>query len=65
MEEQLTAQLTAQLKERVGLTDDQAQQAVAVTVEFMQQNMPALLQLAQEKSGINIGGLLGGLLGGR
>ena len=65
MEEQLMAQFVAQLKERVGLSDEQAQQAAAVAAEFVQQNLPAIMQLAQEKSGIDMGGLLGGLLGGQ
>ncbi|MCC6629745.1 MAG: hypothetical protein IT340_20385 [Chloroflexi bacterium] len=65
MEEQLTAQFIDLLKARVGLSDEQAQQAAAVAVEFVQQNLPALMQMAQEKSGIDVGGLLGGLLGGQ
>lgn len=65
MEEQLTSQFIALLKARVGLSDEQAQQAAAVAVEFVQQNLPALMQMAQEKSGIDVGGLLGGLLGGQ
>jgi hypothetical protein len=65
MEEELKAQLATQLRERVGLSDEQAQQAVVVAAEFIQQNLPALLQLAQEKSGLDVGGLLGGLLGGQ
>jgi hypothetical protein len=66
MQEQLIDQLTAVLQERANLSPEQARQAAQAAAEFAQQHLPELLQLAQERTGIqlpaglNLGGLFGG-----
>jgi hypothetical protein len=64
MQEQLTEQLVQALQEKAGLQPDQARQVTTVVIEFAQENMPAILQAAQEKMGINLPAGLGGLFGG-
>jgi hypothetical protein len=64
MQEQLTEQLVQTLQEKAGLSADQARQVTQVVIEFGQQNRPAIMQAVGDKSGINVSGILGGLMGG-
>jgi hypothetical protein len=64
MQEQLTEQLVQTLQEKAGLQPDQARQVTAVVGEFIEQNLPAIMQAAQEKLGINLPPELGNLFGG-
>ena len=64
MQEQLWNQFVQVLQERANLDPEKAQQVAQVAMDFAQQHLPELAQMAMGSGAGGEGGQAGGLLGG-
>ncbi len=57
--------IIAQLKEKVGLSEEVAEKAAKVVLDLFENNQDKFADLAKGKLGDSLGGALGGMLGGK